>query len=108
MVCPAYSSDASPNVALKSKWLLSCRLLRVTEARVQLLGAARVRVGLQAINFLDDKRFALLAHLACKNDWVAREQLAFLFWPDTDSSAARKNLRHLISAHTRLSLAARL
>ncbi len=65
-------------------------------ARVQLLGMAQVDVGENTIVFADDKRYRLLAYLACKADWVSREQLAFLFWDDTDNQSARKNLRHLI------------
>lgn len=65
-------------------------------ARVQLLGAARVTIGQTSLTFIDDKRYQLLAYLACKADWVAREQLAYLFWPETGTQTARKNLRHLI------------
>lgn len=68
----------------------------VDTARVQLLGAARAVIGQAALTFADDKRFQLLAYLACKADWVSREHLAGVFWPETSSSAARKNLRHLI------------
>ncbi len=77
-------------------------------ARVQLLGPARLIVGDNSgdatgnasgnttVIFADDKRHQLLAYLACKAQWVAREQLAFLFWSESDSQSARKNLRHLI------------
>jgi DNA-binding SARP family transcriptional activator len=65
--------------------------------QVQLLGAAQARFDTASIAFLPDKRFLLLAFLAYRADWVSRDQLAFLFWADTDSQAARKNLRHLIS-----------
>ena len=64
--------------------------------RAQLLGAARITVSARSLTFVDDKRYQLLAYLACKADWVGREQLAFLFWPETDTQNARKNLRHLI------------
>ena len=68
----------------------------MSDARVQLFGIAQVDVGKNIIIFADDKRYRLLAYLACKADWVSREQLAFLFWDDTDNQSARKNLRHLI------------
>lgn len=64
--------------------------------RAQLLGAARINASAGSMTFVDDKRHQLLAYLACKADWVGREQLAFLFWPETDTQHARKNLRHLI------------
>lgn len=63
---------------------------------VRVLGTAAVSVGPESLRFGDDKRYQLLAHLACKSDWVPREQVASLFWPDTTTPNARKNLRHLI------------
>lgn len=68
----------------------------MSSTRVQLLGMAQVVLDETRIVFSDDKRYRLLAYLACKADWVSREQLAFLFWDDTDNQSARKNLRHLI------------
>jgi predicted ATPase/DNA-binding SARP family transcriptional activator len=64
---------------------------------VQLLGVAKVRLEGESVAFLSDKRFLLLSYLAYKADWVGRDHLAFLFWGDSDSAAARKNLRHLLS-----------
>ena len=64
---------------------------------VQLLGVAKMKLETQSVVFVSDKRFLLLAYLAYKADWVARDHLAFLFWGDSDSVAARKNLRHLLS-----------
>lgn len=43
------------------------------------------------------KPFCLLAYLAYAETWVKRDQLAFLFWPDTHESSARRNLRQLVS-----------
>jgi predicted ATPase/DNA-binding SARP family transcriptional activator len=64
---------------------------------VQLLGTAKVTLTSHSVPFVSDKRYLLLAFLAFKNDWVSRDQLANLFWSDTDSVSARKNLRHLLS-----------
>ncbi len=64
---------------------------------VQLLGVAKVSLESQEVIFLSDKRFLLLAYLAFKADWVSREALSVLFFEDSDSVAARKNLRHLLS-----------
>jgi predicted ATPase/DNA-binding SARP family transcriptional activator len=64
---------------------------------IQLLGTAKANLESHSVPFLADKRFLLLAFLAFKHDWVSREQLANLFWGDTDSVSARKNLRHLLS-----------
>ncbi len=63
---------------------------------VQLLGAAKAHLDSENIPFLADKRYLLLAYLAYKGDWVSREQLAYLFWPETSTQAARKNFRHLL------------
>jgi DNA-binding SARP family transcriptional activator len=62
----------------------------MSTARVQLLGIAQVAIGETMVVFADDKRYRLLAYLACKADWVSREQLVFLFWDDTDNQNARK------------------
>jgi len=61
-----------------------------------LLGQASVRVGSSTIDFLPNKRFQLLAYLAYQGDWVSRDKLAFLFWPDGSNQTARGNLRQLL------------
>lgn len=66
------------------------------EAYVQLLGQPGVRVGGKLIDFLPNKRFQLLAYLAYQGDWVSRDKLAFLFWPDETDHIARHNLRQLL------------
>lgn len=64
--------------------------------RVELLGQARV-LGENGWEPLpQDKRGALLAVLACHGDWLSREKLAFLFWPDVPDEQARVNLRQLL------------
>lgn len=65
-------------------------------ANVQLTGRAHVRVESSLVPFEPDKRYQVLAYLAYAGDWVGRERLAFLFWPDTHSSNARQNLRGLL------------
>jgi predicted ATPase/DNA-binding SARP family transcriptional activator/Tfp pilus assembly protein PilF len=65
-------------------------------AYVQLLGQPGVRVEGKLIDFLPNKRFQFLAYLAYQNDWVSRDKLAFLFWPDETDHAARHNLRQLL------------
>jgi predicted ATPase/DNA-binding SARP family transcriptional activator/tetratricopeptide (TPR) repeat protein len=39
---------------------------------------------------------ALLAYLACRGDWVARDELAFLMRPDVPDADARRYLRQLL------------
>ena len=48
------------------------------------------------LDFVPERRFRLLAVLAVSGDWVTREWLAALFWPDRDLAAARTNLRKLL------------
>lgn len=46
--------------------------------------------------FGTDKRYALLGFLAYAGEWVGRDRLAFLFWPDVTSSTSRSRLRQLL------------
>lgn len=63
---------------------------------VQLLGSPKAQAGQQQVFFVPDKRFQLLSYLAYQTDWVSRERLAYLFWPDTDTQNAKSNLRGLL------------
>ena len=62
----------------------------------KLMGTPKAHLGSGVFPFSDDKRYQLLAYLAYKGDWISREQLAYLFWPEVETSTARKNLRHLL------------
>jgi predicted ATPase/DNA-binding SARP family transcriptional activator/Tfp pilus assembly protein PilF len=46
--------------------------------------------------FAPERLFQLVAFLAVRGAWVAREQLTALLWPELPSDAARRNLRKLI------------
>jgi|GEM_PF-990228 len=67
--------------------------------RLRLLGAAAL---CQAdgpgpeLPFAPERRFQLLAYLAHQGDWVSRERLAALFWPDHGADQARTNLRKVM------------
>lgn len=63
---------------------------------MQLTGQPHAWVGLAEVSFVPDKRFQLLSYLAYHGDWIGRDRLAFLFWPDTDSANSRQNLRGLL------------
>jgi len=69
----------------------------MTVTHVRLLGAAQVNSGSDWIELPPGKTSALLYYLAYKNDWVSRDELVFLLWPDSSEGAARKNLRQLLS-----------
>ena len=65
---------------------------------IRLLGEVQVFDGRRSHHPPVDKRLGLLGYLACKaGDWVEREKVAFLFWPDVDDGRARKNLRSLVA-----------
>jgi predicted ATPase/DNA-binding SARP family transcriptional activator/Tfp pilus assembly protein PilF len=76
--------------------------------RLRLLGRAKVFDGQRWLEAPHDKRLGLLAYLACAGDWVEREKLAFLFWPDIEDTRARRDLRNLIYRTRELSFAANL
>ena len=42
------------------------------------------------------KPVCLLHHLATRADWVTRDELTLLFWPDSDEPSARHALRQLV------------
>lgn len=63
---------------------------------VRLLGEPEMESSAGSHVFLGDKRYLLLAYLACHRDWVDRARLARLFWPEHEFSAARHNLRQLL------------
>lgn len=61
------------------------------------MGRPQVVLGREVLRFLQDKRYLLLAYLAYSGDWMSREHLAYLFWSESDTTTARKNLRHLLA-----------
>ena len=69
---------------------------------VALLGTGGIRSLEGWISWMPEKRLQLLAFLAYAGDWVARERLVFLFWPDYDEHAARRNLRKTLHKLRRL------
>jgi DNA-binding SARP family transcriptional activator/tetratricopeptide (TPR) repeat protein len=48
------------------------------------------------IPFLAERKFQLLAYLAHRADWISRQHLAEVFWPDLGNASARRNLRKLL------------
>lgn len=72
------------------------------EAQARLLGPPEVRVGDKSFEPPPGKTSALLYYLAYKGEWVGRDELVYLFWPEADESTARKNLRQLLSTLRRL------
>ena len=66
-------------------------------AFVRLLGRPSIRLGEQTWEPAANHRSALLYYLAHAGGWVPRDDLLYLFWPDTDEQRGRVNLRQLLS-----------
>ena len=64
---------------------------------VKIFGEARALINNHWVEFPNDNRGALLVYLAYHSNWIKREQLSFLFWPDKTDIVARRNLRQLIN-----------
>jgi DNA-binding SARP family transcriptional activator/predicted ATPase len=68
----------------------------VSETRLLLLGAPAVEHDGASTPLLNERRFQLLAYLAFSGDWVDRDRLAGLLWPEHEHAAARRNLRKIV------------
>jgi predicted ATPase/DNA-binding SARP family transcriptional activator len=65
---------------------------------VRLLGRATVRLDDRVWEPPADRRSALLYYLAYAEGWVSRDDLLYLFWPDSEEQKGRANLRQLLVA----------
>jgi predicted ATPase/DNA-binding SARP family transcriptional activator len=64
---------------------------------VRLLGRPSIEAAGGVVEPAMGKAWGLLVVLATRATWVERAELVYLFWPDQDESAARTNLRKLLS-----------
>lgn len=64
---------------------------------VRLFGRPQITVGTGTWDPPAGKTAAMLYCLAFHGDWVRRETLAYLFWPETTENAAKLNLRQLLA-----------
>lgn len=62
-----------------------------------LLGPPEVRADGDAVDFPTRKTLALLAYLALEKGMQRRERLAALFWPESDASRGRANVRNTLN-----------
>ncbi len=89
---------------------IEATLKRPGAAKLHLLGRVELVLGHSgdagALRFLPERRFRLLAYLALRGEWVSRDELATLFWPDRTQEAARSNLRKLLQEARALDLPA--
>lgn len=63
---------------------------------MQLLGTGKVWLADECVEFSSDKRFYLLGFLAYTGEWVSRDRLAYLFWPDVSTKVSKHRLRQLL------------
>ncbi len=62
---------------------------------LQLFGVPRIVLNDQDIPLPLNKPVSLLAYLAFRNDWVSRDELLLLYYPDIDEKTARHRLRQI-------------
>jgi predicted ATPase/DNA-binding SARP family transcriptional activator len=63
---------------------------------LRLFGHPVLTTGSDEFPLSSERRFQLLAYLACRDAWIPREQLMALFWPGHPAEGARRNLRRLL------------
>jgi DNA-binding SARP family transcriptional activator len=73
------------------------------DLRICLLGPPRVEWAGHGLTILRRQARALLYRLGVRLEPVPRDELCFLFWPDTPDVTAHRNLSHLLT-HLRLAL----
>ncbi|MDP1690659.1 MAG: tetratricopeptide repeat protein [Burkholderiaceae bacterium] len=65
--------------------------------RLLLLGRPELVGGAEPLAFVPERRFQLLALLALRSgEWVSRDWIAAVLWPDRSNTQARRNLRHVV------------
>lgn len=68
-----------------------------TATRLLLLGRPELVGGAESLAFVPERRFQLLALLALRSgEWVSRDWIAALLWPERGNAEARRNLRHVV------------
>ena len=72
------------------------------EAQIRLLGSPRFHLGDAVYEPPPTKATALLCYLALKGGWCSRDELLYVFYADTPESAARRNLRQILTTVRRL------
>ena len=80
----------------------------MSESRLRLLGSPLAEARGEKVAFRAERHFQLLAYLARRRDWISRDELAHLFWPDQDNASARRNLRFVLHSVRELPFTASL
>ena len=66
------------------------------EPFIGVLGSPVVRIDDRRLEPAATKQSALLLYLACAEGWVARDDLLYLLWPDSDERSGRNSLRQAL------------
>jgi len=67
------------------------------QPRLLLLGRPELLGSETALAFVPERRYQLLALLATHSgQWVSRDRLAAMLWPERTNAEARRNLRHVV------------
>ena len=69
----------------------------MSHLELRLLGPPEVRTDGDLVDFPTRKTLALLAYLAVEKGMQRRERLAALFWPESDASRGRANVRNTLN-----------
>ncbi len=69
---------------------------RLVATSLRLLGTPLALTGAQELALPSSKPVCLLYYLAVRGEWVTRDELALVFWPDSDEGSARHALRQLV------------
>jgi predicted ATPase/DNA-binding SARP family transcriptional activator/Tfp pilus assembly protein PilF len=69
----------------------------MSDAKVYLLGNARLKSEHASWSLPLDRRLQLLAHLALQPGWVSRAQLQTILWPDCPAPLVQNRFRQLLS-----------
>ena len=72
---------------------------------LRLLGTAQLETPEGRTDLPNERASWLIAYLGSREDWVSREEILEVFWPDADEPAARNNLRQLLHRIRKLSWA---
>ncbi len=63
---------------------------------LRLLGRLELQLDNQPRVLLAGQVAQFLGYLAYHGNWVRRDEVIYLFWPDQEESVARRNLRKLL------------
>ena len=63
---------------------------------LHLFGVPALEAGGARAVFTTERPFQLLCHLACRRQWIRRDELADVLWPEHDQAHARSNLRKVL------------